>query len=264
MTEPEPPAAGPATGFYGKLPAKGDFVTRRMPRGFVEAWDRWLQSSIETSRDQLGEAWLEAYLNGPLWRFALPAGQCGDQAVAGVLMPSVDRVGRYFPLTVAAPLVAEAIPTDIPSAAADWFEAVEELALSALADDFDFDGFDKAVEDAGPPLGLAGDGEPGHGAPPPAAAVGDLADGLRQALGADGDPWPVYPHLLHAVLGAVLGGYGLWWTAGSDRVEGSLVVCRELPPADRFAALLDGDWVRWGWQRPEPAVAPESPVTGDV
>ena len=26
-------------GFYGKLPVIGDFVTRRLPKAFVEAWD---------------------------------------------------------------------------------------------------------------------------------------------------------------------------------------------------------------------------------
>lgn len=266
VTEPES-APAPATpseaapGFYGKLPAKGDFVTRRLPRSFVDPWDRWLQSAIETSREQLGEAWLGAYLNGPIWRFALPAGVCGDRPMTGLIMPSVDRVGRYFPLTIAAPLADGAIPTDVPSQAADWFEVMEDLALSALAEGFDFDGFDQAVEKAGPPPGVEGD--PGRDAPPPADILGELADGLRQAIGADGDPWPTYPHLLHAVLTASIGGYGLWWTAGSRALEGSLVICRELPPADRFAALLDGDWARWGWQRPAAGDAPAM-VADDV
>jgi type VI secretion system protein ImpM len=264
MTPPEapPPAAAAATapGFYGKLPAKGDFVTRRLPRGFVDPWDRWLQAAIETSREQLGEGWLDAYLNGPLWRFVLPAGQCGELALTGVIMPSVDRVGRYFPLTVAAPLADGAVPTDIPSLAADWFELLEELALSALEEGFDFDAFDRAVEEAGPPPG--GDGEGDRGTPPP-APVGNLADGVRQAVGPDGDPWPTYPHLLHAVLGAALGRYGLWWTAGSGRLEGSLLICPGLPPAERFAALLDGDWARWGWHGSAAAREPAT-VTGDV
>ena len=27
------------TGWYGKLPASGDFVTRRLPPSFIEPWD---------------------------------------------------------------------------------------------------------------------------------------------------------------------------------------------------------------------------------
>ena len=98
--------AGSATGFFGKLPALGDFVERALPAEFVTPWDAWLQRAIAASRASLGEQWLDIYLTSPLWRFVLGAGPCGARAWAGVMMPSVDRVGRYFPLTVAAPLPA--------------------------------------------------------------------------------------------------------------------------------------------------------------
>ena len=50
----------------------------------------------------MGEAWLPAFLEAPVWRFTLPPGMCGAQAVLGLMLPSVDRAGRYFPLTFAA------------------------------------------------------------------------------------------------------------------------------------------------------------------
>ena len=31
-------------GFFGKLPSHGDFLSRRLPRSFVDPWDSWLQS----------------------------------------------------------------------------------------------------------------------------------------------------------------------------------------------------------------------------
>ncbi|MFW8696321.1 type VI secretion system-associated protein TagF, partial [Mesorhizobium japonicum] len=67
-------------------------------------WDLWLQAGLRHSRELLRERWLETYLNSPIWHFSLGAEVCGRAAMAGVLMPSVDRVGRYFPLTLAAPL----------------------------------------------------------------------------------------------------------------------------------------------------------------
>ena len=41
-------------GFYGKIPLLGDFVSRRLPRHFIEPWDSWLQSAFAASREQLG------------------------------------------------------------------------------------------------------------------------------------------------------------------------------------------------------------------
>ncbi|MEM9058383.1 MAG: type VI secretion system-associated protein TagF, partial [Pseudomonadota bacterium] len=136
-----------APGFYGKLPGLGDFVSRRLPSAFIDAWDAWLQSVIAGSRAQLGEHWINTYLSSPLWRFALPPGLAGGLAWAGVLMPSVDRVGRFFPLTVASALPATANPLAVLSSAGAWFEAAETLALSALdADAFEMERFASGVE----------------------------------------------------------------------------------------------------------------------
>ena len=91
-------------GYYGKMPAHGDFVRSRADVGFVAGWDRWLQESLAESRAALGHAWQAAYEAAPIWRFALAAGVCGDAPVLGVMMPSQDRVGRCFPLTLFARL----------------------------------------------------------------------------------------------------------------------------------------------------------------
>ncbi len=91
-------------GFFGKLPARGDFVSRRLDHKFRAGFDEWLQKSIAISQRQLGEGWLPAYLNAPIWRFVLGPDLCGEAPAIGVMMPSVDRVGRYFPLVLAAQL----------------------------------------------------------------------------------------------------------------------------------------------------------------
>ncbi len=113
-----------APGWYGKLPALGDFAARRLPRSFIQPWDGWLQQAMHADRARLGDAWLEAYLHAPMRRFVLARGVVDDSAWAGVLTPSVDRVGRHFPLTL-----ARALPA--PPATA-WFDALEEAALGAL------------------------------------------------------------------------------------------------------------------------------------
>ena len=123
-------------GFFGKLPKHGDFVTRRLPSEFVDVWDGWLQQVIADTREQLGEAWLEAYLVCPIWRFVLAPGVCGKLGWLGALMASVDRVGRYFPLTVALPLPESAtgFATLLLShrVSREWFEPVEDAMLGVL------------------------------------------------------------------------------------------------------------------------------------
>ena len=65
------------------------------PRRLLEVWEPWLQASVATSRQMLGEGWSEAYNSAPIWRFWLGAGFCGE-AMLGAFMPSIDGVGRPF------------------------------------------------------------------------------------------------------------------------------------------------------------------------
>lgn len=88
-------------GFFGKLPARGDFVGGGLSAALVATWHGWMQQRLAESRDELQEGWTEAWLVAPVWRFALPPGQCGTQSVTGLFLPSVDKVGRYFPLLAA-------------------------------------------------------------------------------------------------------------------------------------------------------------------
>lgn len=118
-------------GFYGKAPALGDFVSRRLPSGFVTVWDAWLRSVITGSRAALGTEWLDAWNEAPVWQFGLGAGIVGPQPWFGVLIPSVDRVGRQFPFTILGAAAAGGV------AHTSWSARVEALALGALEDEFD-------------------------------------------------------------------------------------------------------------------------------
>ena len=129
------PAAGSiVAGFYGKLPARGDFVRSALPRDFTDPWDAWLQSVIAGSQAQMGEDWLPAFLESPVWRFALPAGLCGARGVLGLMLPSVDRAGRYFPLSFAALCETGAGAADAPAATA-WLDRCEDAGRAALEQD---------------------------------------------------------------------------------------------------------------------------------
>lgn len=141
------PDALPLTGLYGKVPAHGDFVRRGLPTSFVGPWDAWLQAGVARARENLGDHWPTAWDAAPAWRFALPAGACGPDAVAGVMLPSQDQVGRRFPITLAVLL-----PPDAATPAQAWFDAAEAAAWAGRHGHADADALAAALPLPGAPL----------------------------------------------------------------------------------------------------------------
>jgi type VI secretion system protein ImpM len=120
-------------GFYGKLPSRGDFVRENLPRDFVDSWDAWWQRGLAETQRQSREQWLEAWLEAPVWRFVLPPGLCGASGVLGLWMPSVDKAGRYFPLTIAATAQGDWAP--LVGSMMRFLEEVEVAGRDALERD---------------------------------------------------------------------------------------------------------------------------------
>ncbi|WP_299813771.1 type VI secretion system-associated protein TagF [uncultured Roseibium sp.] len=161
-------------GYFGKLPARGDFVTGACPAGFLKLWEPFLIEGLAQSRLDLKDAWEEAYMTMPVWRFWIKLENGGklEDAVAGAFMPSVDRVGRKFPLTVVAPVNPGESKTVRP--AGDWYETVEAILLQTLQEDADLAGFQQAVADLVPPV-PASDDNPSAGIPE-LAALGETGE----------------------------------------------------------------------------------------
>lgn len=175
-------------GWWGKLPARGDFVGRGLPPRWRSDWDGWLQRGLALAAAELEGAALRARLAGfAPWRYlALPA---RGETWCGILVPSRDRVGRVFPLTLAERWsAAPASPASCAArlarlqAAADQGPEALESAIAALPGPHEQDS---------PP-------EPAWPAPPASLwwplAAGDEAMPLRAA-------WPPQPPLLLDLLG---------------------------------------------------------------
>jgi len=135
-------------GWFGKLPGMGDFAHRRLPEGFRAVWDAWLQRGLARLRDQHAD-WTERYLEAPIWCFALGPQVVGERGWIGVLMPSVDGVGRYFPFTLAVELDA-AVGTELRGealvAALQWWTRGTQAALEGLEGDLDGVRFDAVLQ----------------------------------------------------------------------------------------------------------------------
>ncbi len=107
--------------FFGKLPAQGDFVWRGIDDyALRDGIDRWLADDVGAARAAFAD-FEERYDRAPAWNFV----DCdpGGRWSGGALCASVDRVGRRYPLIMAA-------PAGDPAEAA----ALSGACLAALAD----------------------------------------------------------------------------------------------------------------------------------
>jgi type VI secretion system protein ImpM len=118
-------------GYFGKLPALGDFCAAGLPESFIAPWDAFCRSLLVATRSALGRDWEAAWMEAPIWRFLLPAGACGSAACCGVWLASVDRVGRHYPFAV---IALAARSRDLECGAA-WLDIAEATALSGILDD---------------------------------------------------------------------------------------------------------------------------------
>jgi type VI secretion system protein ImpM len=236
-------------GFYGKLPSHGDFLRRRVSDAFVDAWDGWLRDCLAASRKSLGARWLDVYLTRPAWRFVCAAGACGPAPLIGLVAPSVDQVGRYFPITLVSQLPVDVSLVSAAAGSDRFFESAERLVIETLAAErVDFDRFDQgvqALEDALAPISLA----PGRVLDPAAVSLIDEAPQPWQLpLGASSDLPAACEQLLSFHLEAKYRPLVFLWTDGSGVVEPSWLVLKGLPSPDMYPALLEGSWAQYHWR----------------
>jgi len=227
-----PAAASPDTpGWYGKLSSLGDFAARRLPEEFKAACDPWLSQAMAGSRAELGERWLDVYLTAPVLRFALAPGVFDTRWWFGVLMPSCDNVGRYFPLLIAHPRVrppADRIALDHLDL---WLDHLAGAAMQTLNEHASLASFEAALAEAprwptpGATLRVAV--SPG--------GQGDRYDLERTATL---DQW------LHAVsihtLQERFAGHSLWWRQPDPAQRPHFDAVPGWPDAGAFANLLTG------------------------
>ena len=218
-----------APGWYGKLSTLGDFASRRLLPETVRALDAWLAAGMHSSQSQLGETWLPAYLGSPLQRFVLGPGVLDASWWFGVLMPSCDKVGRYFPLVV---LQSRAAPPSERFALDHlelWWQRAAEAALETLAESVDVERFERVLSELPPWPGARDTWAWAEAALEPAAAC---------EVPADSSLTVVSQALAVASWAQRLQRASLWW---SWRPQGGATSCRivaGLPAADQFAEMF--------------------------
>ncbi|MGQ8367221.1 type VI secretion system-associated protein TagF [Glaciecola sp. 1036] len=87
-------------GYFGKLPAYGDFIQRNINPAIIDYLDNWILQAFDNSQNTLEKGWRNAYFTAPIWRFYIDAGIVSRSALTGLMMPSVDKAGRCYPFFV--------------------------------------------------------------------------------------------------------------------------------------------------------------------
>lgn len=218
---------------YGKLPSKRDFVAVRAPRSFLDIWEPWLQSAISSSRNELGKDWQAAFLTAPIWRFWLGADVCGRSAI-GAFMPSLDGVGRYFPLTVfayaddgAGIAPPELDPQD------GWFDAAETFLMSTLDQDTTYDAVSTRIDGLLPPAQVLS----------PVGDAASAADVIALAPGSDGFH-ELFKSLRLQQHDKIYASATFWWTVGGERFPPAASSARHMPDPYIFSPMLTGQFVK--------------------
>ncbi len=198
-------------GVFGKLPARRDYVQHQVERQLMAVLDPWLQKAVASSRKSLGEAWLDHYLQAPIWHFWLGPRIAGA-TVLGALMPSVDGVGRYFPLC-ALGRFPDAPPPPEADLHEDWFARLETLMLATLSDEGTYEALVEGL-DGMPPPGIATE------TPDPAVTVNEMFAALREANVGD-----FYAEM------------SCWWIGGAANVPQARL-WKGLPPPEAYAEMI--------------------------
>lgn len=228
-------------GIFGKLPAHGDFIQRSLPVGFINTWDEWQQHFISGTKEQLGEDWLEVYLTSPLWRFVFSDGVIDENCWAGIMIPSVDRVGRYYPFSIVMKLPQNTNPFEFIQLHSAWYKELELLALAALDGELLIDDLMLALND----LDLV---EQSNYSPTNLQA--DMSGYQFDMDFEEQSVSSVYPLLLDVAMSKLHQSYSVWQTTGSDYILPCLFSSQGLPNVQQMPAMLNGDWKGYKWQQP--------------
>lgn len=216
-------------GYFGKLPTLGDFVHHLLPQDFANGWHEWLQTSMASAREALGDDFLTYYLNCPVWKFLMAPGVCGVQAVAGLTIPSVDKVGRYFNFTLATVLPMGTDPCTYALKNRDGLTELENLALDILEHDDPKEEIEIKVRDLSFQFKT------------PSATHLEFETGPDFIRTSQHGSFPFTDQaggMLTHLITQNLGQYSIWWYGQAGQTRSQMVVCSGLPSPGIYLRLL--------------------------
>jgi type VI secretion system protein ImpM len=166
----------------------------------------------------------------------LSPGVIGADGWAGVIMPSVDSVGRYFPLTVVSQLPVKGMDAVTTLFRAhNWYAEVEPVTAVALAPDAEVETFDAQLSNRRFPSELIAILDESEETIPPRSRAPralwiPLGEEFEGEAGVRGLAKPL------------AGTYSAWLAEESEIFGRSLMLCEKLPAVEQYCTMLNGVW----------------------
>ena len=154
-------------------------------------------------------------------------------------MPSMDKVGRYFPMAVIKVLPPAMSPICVAMQNDAWFDSVESILLDALDNEsLDMEEFDQAVQ------AIA------YSETDVTSIENPLETGVGVRVSLQGNQGIANPLLAFAGpdFRQRTAGLTAFWGNGSDLIGPGMLLSNGLPAANMFTALLSGNWNAHGWR----------------
>jgi len=143
MLKPKPPLLG----WFGKLPALGDFAGKALPLSLRNQIHAWCAQGMDRLSQTQGETWKVAYQLAPVWHFVMNAHIWDSRPLMGCVAPSMDRVGRYSPVLVLRSMEAIPIKAHL-SPYSHWLQRVEVLLRQAIGGELSMETIQTELEAA--------------------------------------------------------------------------------------------------------------------
>ena len=220
-------------GFYGKLPITGDFINRGLPNHFIHRWDNWLHDNLSAYQQHYQDKWLQHYLTSPIWRFFISPSIIDDNAYIGIMCPSVDSVGRYFPMTIASPCDAKQIHSLFSPSFQLVYGELEQLFFKYLnsSDSKNVESFHHELQEISSTFQHFLSSQKIDPLPATLDSYRFLMSDQADIAGAVSSLWLMQIIEKHPST-------TLWWSNGSNAIEPSLLINSGLPNKNQFIDMF--------------------------
>jgi len=218
----------PLVGWFGKLPALGDFTGRELPLALREHIHAWCSDGMGHLTHIYGQTWKPAYQLAPVWHFAMNAHLWDARPLLGCVAPSMDSIGRCSPVLALCSIDAALLRDHLPPCNR-WLYQVEALLRQAICGDVPVNAIQPELQTA---LAASRSFQP----------VGESASDILADLGITADAanpnWFSWPDLAERFNERKQRSF--WWAEPSPRQPPRQFIHNGVPDSDLFALLFTG------------------------